>query len=500
MIYPYAIFSLLISFLVCNFYPYLSVSELILFASIMPLFKPSLKTGLLSSLTCLVFAITCMLNKDFFWLNKLNEFSVGYTFFYLNDLNIHFIILTNIIGILVFALSGRAIKTNSNLYYFLLSSIFFFLNALFMSDNLLFFYSFFEALAIPMFILIGLFGGGATRHRAAYKFFIYSLVGSAFLLPALLYIYYVVGTFSIYYIINMADLSISEEIFLACSFFIPFAIKMPTIPFHLWLPEAHVEAPTSISVLLAGLLLKTGSFAFYLVICYAFQDGAYYISNVVLVLAVFSLVASSFYALVQTDIKKLIAYSSVSHMNLVLIGLFTFTELGIKGSYLFMLSHGITSAALFSMVGVLYDRGHLRLIRAYNGLVLTMPIFTTLFFIMTLGNSGFPFTPGFFSEFFSFAAFAQIAPLAAFISGISIILALIYSVWCFSRLSFGSTNFLKKVDDVHDSELSVLLAYLFIFTVMGFNTHLICGLISTPMLGMTDPILHYRPLFPFYAV
>jgi proton-translocating NADH-quinone oxidoreductase chain M len=485
MAYSYAILLLLISFLIGIFYPYLTVSELILFVSLFPLFRATYKVGLFCLTFCLILSTTFLLNKNFFWLSPLNEFATGYTFFYLNDLNIHFVILTNVVGILVFALSTRAVKTNTKLFYFLLSSIFFFLNALFMSDNLLFFYCFFEALAIPMFILIGLFGGGATRHKAAYKFFIYSLMGSVFLLPALLYIYVTFGTFSIYYLVNMANLTINEQVFLVCSFFIPFAIKMPTIPFHLWLPEAHVEAPTSISVLLAGLLLKTGSFAFYLVICYAFQDGAYQLANFVLVLAVFSLVASSFYALVQTDIKKLIAYSSVSHMNLVLIGLFTFTELGVKGAYLFMLSHGITSAALFSMVGVLYDRGHLRLIRAYNGLVLTMPIFTTLFFIMTLGNSGFPFTPGFFSEFFSFAAFTQVAPIASLISGVSIILALVYSVWCFSRLSFGSTNFLKKVDDVHNSELSVLVAYLFIFTVMGFNTHMICGLISTPMLGLS---------------
>jgi len=355
-----------------------------------------------------------------------------------------------------------------------------------MSDNILVFYIFFEASAAPMFVLIGLFGAGSTRHKAAYKFILYSLVGSTTLLPALIYIHRVFGDLSLNCITNFAhELSI-EQMILALAFFVPFSIKMPIMPFHLWLPEAHVEAPTSISVLLAGLLLKTGSFAFYLVVIYTFYQGAQLIIPIALFLGIFSVVASAFYALVQTDIKKLIAYSSVSHMSLVLVALFTLTELGFKGGYLFMLAHGINSAALFSIVGVLYDRGHVRIIRAYNGLVLVMPLLITIFFVMTLGNAGFPFTPGFFAEFFSFAGFTRKYPLASILTGISIILSLIYSVWCFSRISFGNIQFLKFTQDLEKVELAVLLTYLYSFTAMGFNTDLVCSIFTQPQLAMSN--------------
>lgn len=420
----------------------------------------------------------------YYYFKGLSLISPSVTFFYINDINIHFIIMTNAIGALVMILSTRAVLTSHKLFYVLLNIIFLCLNGFFMSDNLLSFYIFFEASAVPMFILIGLFGAGSTRHKAAYKFILYSLVGSTTLLPALVYLYRTFETLSIYELTHYTAISTTEQVFLALAFFIPFAIKMPVMPFHLWLPEAHVEAPTSISVLLAGLLLKTGSFAFYLVVVYTFYEGAVIIAPLALLLGLFSMVAASFYALVQTDIKKLIAYSSVGHMSLVLIGLFTFTEIGLKGAYLFMLSHGINSAALFSIVGVLYDRGHVRLIRAYNGLVLTMPIFVTIFFIMTLGNAGFPFTPGFFAEFFSFTGFTRVYPFAAFIGGLSILLSLVYSVWCFSRLSFGNIRYLRYTQDLEKVELAVLALYLYSFTLMGINTEVVCVLLVQPQLAM----------------
>jgi len=408
------------------------------------------------------------------------------TLFYINTVNVHFLILTNAVGALIMVLSTRAVLTAHKTFYVFLNIIFLCLNAFFMSDNILAFYIFFEASAAPMFILIGLFGAGSTRHKAAYKFILYSLVGSTTLLPALVYLHRVFGDLSLGCITNFShELSI-EQMVLALAFFVPFSIKMPIMPFHLWLPEAHVEAPTSISVLLAGLLLKTGSFAFYLVVIYTFYQGGQLIIPIALFLGIFSVVASAFYALVQTDIKKLIAYSSVSHMSLVLVALFTLTELGFKGGYLFMLAHGINSAALFSIVGVLYDRGHVRIIRAYNGLVLVMPLLITIFFVMTLGNAGFPFTPGFFAEFFSFAGFTRKYPLASILAGVSIILSLIYSVWCFSRISFGNIRFLKHTQDLEKVELGVLLIYLYSFTLMGFNTDLVCSIFTQPQLAMSN--------------
>jgi len=404
--------------------------------------------------------------------------------FYVNDVNVHFLILTNAIGALIMILSTRAILTAHRIFYIFLIIIFLCLNAFFMSDSVLSFYIFFEASAAPMFILIGLFGAGSTRHKAAYKFILYSLAGSIVLLPSLVALYNMFGTLGLNFITVFSFELAFEQMGLALAFFVPFSVKMPIMPFHLWLPEAHVEAPTSISVLLAGLLLKTGSFAFYLIIIYTFYQGAQLITPIALFLGVFSVVASSFYALVQTDIKKLIAYSSVSHMSLVLVALFTFTELGFKGGYLFMLAHGINSAALFSIVGVLYDRGHVRIIRAYNGLVLVMPLLVTIFFIMTLGNSGFPFTPGFFAEFFSFAGFTRQYPLASILTGVSIILSLIYSVWSFSRISFGDITFLKFTQDIEEVELVVLSTYLYAFTLMGFNTDIVCSIFTQPQLAM----------------
>lgn len=362
--------------------------------------------------------------------------------FGVNGLNIFFWMLVSfIMAICVYA--AEAIDENYKEFIIYLLLIETFLILTFLSKNLFFFYVFFESVLIPMYFLIGLWGSRERKINAAYYIFLYTLLGSFFLLFGILYVYNLTGTLDNSILLN-TFIKVEDQKFLWIFFFLPFAIKIPMFPFHLWLLEAHVEAPTIGSVILASLLLKLGGFGFLQYTITLVPAGCDYFSWVIYSLAILSIVYASFATMRQNDLKRIIAYSSIAHMNLAVLGIFSFTPQGITGAIYLMISHGIVSAALFFCVGVLYDRYHTRSLRNYSGLALVMPLFCTFFFLFTCANMSFPATANFIGEFLIFNGIFDKNSFIMVLSATSIFLSAIYSIWYFNRIAFGS---LKSEDE-----------------------------------------------------
>jgi NADH-quinone oxidoreductase subunit M len=332
--------------------------------------------------------------------------------------------------------SLESVRKNEKMYYFWILLLGGVLTLCFCASNFLVFYVLFEILGFPMFLLVGQYGPRPQRVAAAYKFFVYTFAGAAFVLPVLVYLQFWWGTTEVTALCAHQFTEYEQILFFGlCA--VPFAVKIPLVPFHLWLPEAHVEAPTPVSMLLAGLLLKTGGYAFIRFLLPAFPAGAYVWGPALCGIGLFSVVFASLYALVQVDMKRMIAYASVAHMSVVFLGVVSGTAGGLAGATYLMLAHGYTSAGLFGGIGVLYDRYHTRTIRRYGGLVGYMPGFALLFFVLTLGNLSFPFTGGFTGEFMVLSAVALCNPAVTALAGATVFLSLCYSVWLFNRLFYG---------------------------------------------------------------
>lgn len=313
------------------------------------------------------------------------------------------------------------------------------------------FYIFFEAVLIPMFIIIGIWGG-ERRVYSAFKFFLYTLLGSVLMLIAMLYMYSEAGTGSIPAMTEVRfDADIQKWLWLA--FFASFAVKMPMWPVHTWLPDAHVEAPTAGSVILAGVLLKMGGYGFLRFSLPMLPDASMYFADMIYWLSIIAIVYTSLVALVQTDMKKLIAYSSVAHMGYVTLGLFTMTTQGVEGGIFQMISHGVISGALFLSVGVVYDRLHTRELSRYGGLVKNMPIYATLFMIFMLGSVGLPGTSGFVGEFLVLLGAYQVDTLIGVLATTGLILGATYMLWLYRSVVFGPQD---NKDASKMSDVSVL--------------------------------------------
>ncbi|NWG46667.1 MAG: NADH-quinone oxidoreductase subunit M [Alphaproteobacteria bacterium] len=338
----------------------------------------------------------------------------------------------------------------------------------FVSLDLVLFYVFFEAGLIPMFLIIGIWGG-KRRIYAAFKFFLYTLLGSLLMLIALLAMYVHAGTTNIPALLEIHDFPPGMQTWLWLAFFASFAVKMPMWPVHTWLPDAHVEAPTAGSVLLAAVLLKMGGYGFLRFSLPMFPVASEMFAPLVFALSVIAIVYTSLVALVQEDIKKLIAYSSVAHMGFVTMGIFTATQQGIDGALFQMLSHGIVSGALFLCVGVLYDRLHTRDIAAYGGIANTMPLFATVFMIFTLANVGLPGTSGFVGEFLTLMGAFQVSTWLAAIAATGVILSACYALWLYRRVSLGEIahNSLKTLKDMTYTERAVLVPLVVITFWLG---------------------------------
>jgi NADH-quinone oxidoreductase subunit M len=301
--------------------------------------------------------------------------------------------------------------------------------------DLVVFYLFFEAVLIPMFIIIGIWGG-ARRVYSAFKFFLYTLAGSVLMLVAILAMYHMAGTTNIPQLADFVfDPSVQFWLFLA--FFASFAVKMPMWPVHTWLPDAHVEAPTAGSMILAGVLLKMGGYGFLRFSLPMFPDASIYFTPLIFVLSIIAIIYTSLVALAQQDMKKLIAYSSVAHMGFVTVGIFSLNAQGIAGAMFQMISHGLISAALFFGVGVVYDRLHTRDIDAYGGVADAMPRYAVFFMIMMLGSVGLPGTTGFVGEFLVMVAAWQANIVVAIFTATGLILGATYMLWLYRRVIFG---------------------------------------------------------------
>ena len=394
--------------------------------------------------SCLIFELSLLL--WFFFDNSTGVFQFTIKFIWIPLLNLNFIL--GVDGISLFFILLTALLTpiclltswntiNHNLKDFLISFMFleFFLIGVFCILDLLVFYIFFECVLIPMFLIVGIWGSRERKIRAAYFFFLYTLLGSVLMLLAILYVYYQTGTtdYEVLLSINFTKL---EQKILWLSFFASFAAKIPMLPVHLWLPEAHVEAPTSGSVVLAGVLLKLGTYGFIRFSLPLFPYASFFFSPIVYTIAAAGVVYTSFTAMRQTDFKRIIAYTSVAHMNLVIIGIFSFTIIGLEGAILQSLSHGFVASALFLIIGVVYERYHTRMVKYYGGLVHTMPIFILIFLIFTLANIGLPGTSSFIGEFLILLGSFQVNPSVTLVGALGMILGGCYALWLLNRIAY----------------------------------------------------------------
>ena len=338
----------------------------------------------------------------------------------------------------------------------------------FSAMDLLIFYISFEAILIPMYLMIGMWGSRERKVRAVYLFFFYTLVGSLLLLVGLLYIYFQVGTLNLEYLLTY-NFTFEEQCWLWLAFFVSFASKVPMFPFHVWLPEAHVEAPTVGSVLLAGILLKLGVYGFIRFSLTLFPEASLFFSPLVYLLSVTGIIYASLCAIRQTDLKRIIAYSSVAHMNCVTLGIFSFNIIGLEGSILQSISHGFVAGAMFFLIGMLYDRYHSRFLYYYGGLVHMMPIYSALFLIFTMANIALPGTSSFVGEFLLLLGIYKTNIVSAIIGATGVVLCGAYSLWLYNRIIFGNlkTAYTIKFKDLNFREFSILLPILFWVLFMG---------------------------------
>jgi NADH-quinone oxidoreductase subunit M len=432
--------------------------------------------ALLGSLVA--FAVTIPLYTGFNFADGGFQFQEGFS--WIPTFNIHYhlgadgiavplILLTSFTTILVVIAAWEVIQKRVAQYmaaFLIMSGL---MIGVFSALDAILYYVFWEAMLIPMFLVIGVWGG-PNRVYATIKFFLYTLLGSLLMLVAFIYLFYQTNSFEIvdYYHLPMT-LQVQVLVFLA--FFMAFAVKIPMWPVHTWLPDAHVEAPTGGSVVLAAIALKLGGYSFLRFAMPIAPDAANYLSGFMIALSLIAVVYIAFVALVQQDMKKLIAYSSISHMGFVTLGFFLFNAIGLEGSIVQMISHGFISSAMFLSVGVLYDRMHSRQIADYGGVVNTMPKFAAFAVLFAMANAGLPGTSGFVGEFMVILAALQINFWYAFLASTTLILGAAYTLWMVKRVFFGdiANSHVAELVDLNKRELLILSTLAIL--VIGFGVY-----------------------------
>jgi NADH-quinone oxidoreductase subunit M len=384
-----------------------------------------------------------------------------------DGISVLFILLSSFITVTVVLAAWTVVESRVGQYYasfLILSGL---LNGVFSALDAVLFYVFFEATLIPMFIIIGVWGG-PNRVYAAVKFFLYTLFGSLLMLVALLYLYGKSGSFAILDW-HQLPLPLAAQLWLFFGFLFAFAVKVPMWPVHTWLPDAHTEAPTGGSVVLAAILLKLGAYGFIRFTLPILPDASRELAWLMIALSLVAVVYIGLVALVQADMKKLIAYSSISHMGFVTLGFFIFNPLGVEGALVQMISHGFVSAALFFCVGVMYDRMHTRMIADYGGVVNTMPKFAALMMLFAMANSGLPATSGFVGEFMVIMGAMKANFWLAFLAATTLIFGAAYTLWMYKRVIFGAiaNDHVAALTDLNPRELAVLVSLAVAVLFMG---------------------------------
>jgi proton-translocating NADH-quinone oxidoreductase chain M len=363
----------------------------------------------------------------------------------------------------------------------------------FCSLDLIIFYIFFEAILVPFFAYIGISGYRKRRIHASFLLFFYTLVGSLFMLVSIFSLYLHCGTTDLE-IVWLTEYNLFNKYLIWLAFFFSFAIKVPMFPFHIWLPEAHVEAPTEGSVFLAAILLKLGTYGFLRFLFPIFPDVTIYFSPLVLLLASLSVFYTSLTTLRQVDVKKIIAYSSVAHMNVCMIGLFSFHITSLNGSVFLMLGHGVVSSGLFFVIGFLYNRYYTKIIKYYSGIVQTMPLLSIVFFFFTLGNISMPLTSNFVGELLILIGTYNVLnffPL--FLVGFSIFICSIYSLWLYNKVVFlmPKKEFIKNFFDLSFLEISIITPLILFMFLLGIYPNPFFQIISPSITYNFIEILTY---------
>jgi len=405
------------------------------------------------------------------WMDGVINFRLG-----IDGISILFILLTTFIAPVCIFSGIHSIKFKIKEFLIAILVMETLMLGVFCSLDLVIFYLFFEGGLIPMFLIIGIWGG-PKRVYSAFKFFLFTLLGSVLMLIAIISIYWITGTTDV---TKLLDIRIAQEYqyLLWLAFFSSFAVKLPMWPVHTWLPDAHVEAPTAGSVILAAILLKMAGYGFMRFSLGLFPVASDYFTPLIFTLSIIAIIYTSLVALMQDDMKKLIAYSSVAHMGFVTIGIFSLTKQGLEGSIIQMLSHGLISAALFLCVGVVYDRYHSRMISSYGGLVNFMPKYAFVFMIFTLAALGLPGTSGFVGEFLVLVGVFQINILVAVLASLGVILVAAYMLWLYRRVVFGkvASSEIKEMTDLNKTEIYIFASLVFLTLFFGiypeplFNT------------------------------
>ena len=415
------------------------------------------------------------------WLGGVFNYQMG-----VDGISMLFVILTTFLMPACILASWTSVKSRVREYMIAFLVLETLMIGVFCALDLALFYVFFEAGLIPMFLIIGVWGGG-RRVYASFKFFLYTLAGSVLMLIALLAMYWQSGTSDIPTLLTYRFPE-TMQTWLWLAFFASFAVKLPMWPVHTWLPDAHVEAPTAGSVILAGILLKMGGYGFLRFSLPMFPLASADLAQLVFGLSVIAIVYTSLVALVQEDMKKLIAYSSVAHMGFVTMGIFSLTPQGIEGGIFQMLSHGIVSAALFLCVGVVYDRIHTREIKAYGGLVHRMPVYAAFFMVFTLANVGLPGTSGFIGEVLTLIGIFKVNTWVAAIATTGIILSAAYALWLYRRVIFGKLDKenLAAIADLNPREIAILAPMVVLTIFFGIFPSVLLDVMSVSVANLID--------------
>jgi NADH-quinone oxidoreductase subunit M len=416
------------------------------------------------------------LEEKYHWFEKYNiSFHIG-----IDSISLSLILLTSLLMVLCILCSWRSIHYKLKEYFIFLLLLEFLIIGVFSALDFVLFYMLFEAVLIPIFFIIGIWGG-EKRVYATYKFFLYNLLGSIFLLIAMIYIYQKTGTANIIdvtEIMSQADFKIQRWLWIA--FFLSFAIKIPMWPFHTWLPDAHAQAPTAGSVMLAGILLKMGGYGFLRFSLPMLPEASIYFSHLVYVLSVIAIVYASLLAFVQDDMKKLIAYASIAHMGYVTLGIFSLNNQGVSGAMIQMISHGLIFAGLFLVVGILSDRMGTTKISKYGGVTKSMPLFATLFLILTISSIALPGTSAFIGEFLTLNAMYKVNKFYSIFATSGMILGAIYMLWLYARVMFGKVKNRKVavLKDINLIEAVTIVPLILLVVVIGIYPAVVLDIIA----------------------